>query len=51
VNGLADFYRKVWALGTAGVEVPLGILQGIQIREITVHSASRHEFLRLKTTR
>ncbi|HYB20608.1 MAG TPA: S1C family serine protease, partial [Thermodesulfobacteriota bacterium] len=29
VNGLADFYREVWSLGKAGVEVPLSLLQGV----------------------
>jgi S1-C subfamily serine protease len=48
VESLADFYRKVWALGDSGVDVPLSVLQGIQIREITVHSADRHQFLKLK---
>jgi len=48
VDGLADFYRKVWALGRAGVDVPLSILQGIRIRDITVHSADSYQFLRLK---
>ncbi|MDH4265973.1 MAG: S1C family serine protease [Deltaproteobacteria bacterium] len=48
VSGLADFYRKVWALGQAGVEVPLSVLQGIQIRDITVHSADRYQLLMLK---
>lgn len=48
VNGLSDFYRKVWALGKAGVEVPLGVLQGIETRKITVHSGDRHQFLKLK---
>ena len=38
VHGMADFYRKVWALGKAGADVPLRILQGIQIRDIVVHS-------------
>lgn len=41
VQGMADFYRKVWALGDAGVDVPLSILQGIQVQDIVVHSASR----------
>ncbi len=50
VNGLADFYRKVWALGNAGVDVSLGILRGSQIRDITVHSADRYQSLRLKPT-
>ncbi|MCX8118784.1 MAG: S1C family serine protease [Desulfobacterota bacterium] len=45
VNGLNDFYRKVWALGEAGVEVPLSILRGIQIQEIKIRSSSRYQFL------
>ncbi len=45
VTGLADFYRKLWGLGNAGVEVPLGILRQAEIREIKVRSADRHQFL------
>ena len=48
VKGLADFYRKVWALGNAGVEVPLGIMRGIKIRDITVKSVDRNRLLRQK---
>ncbi|MEN8808427.1 MAG: S1C family serine protease [Desulfobacterales bacterium] len=44
VHGMADFYRKVWALGKAGVDVPLRVLQGIQIREIVVHSIDRKQY-------
>ena len=44
VHGMADFYRKVWALGKAGVDVPLSILQGIQIREVVVHSIDRKQY-------
>ncbi len=45
VQGLNDFYRKVWALGDAGVEVPLTILRGVQIREIKIRSSSRYQFM------
>ena len=45
VNGLADLYRKVWALGTAGVEVVLGVLKGIQVQDIKIKSADRYQFL------
>jgi S1-C subfamily serine protease len=48
VKGLADFYRKVWALGKAGVEVPLGILRGTRIRDITLKSVDRNQLLRQK---
>ena len=47
INGLADFYRKVWALGGVGVDVHLSIRRGSRVREITVHSADRYEFLRM----
>jgi len=48
VNGLADFYRKIWALGKAGIEVPLSVLQGIQIRDLSVKSIDRYQFYRPK---
>jgi len=48
VGGLADFYRKVWALGKPGVEVPLGVLQEVEMRGIVVRSGDRYEFLKLK---
>ena len=47
VKGVADFYRKMWALGEAGVDVPLSILQGTQIRDIIVHSADRQQFFNI----
>ena len=46
VHGMADFYRKVWALGKGGVDVPLRILQGIQIQDIVVHSTARSQYER-----
>jgi S1-C subfamily serine protease len=50
VSGLADFYRKVWASGDAGVGVPLNVLQGVQVQEVTVQSADRRHYLRLNPT-
>lgn len=46
VESLADFYRKVWARGAAGVEVPLRVLQGTKVGEVKVRSVDRLEFLR-----
>lgn len=43
VGSLSDFYRKIWALGGAGVQVPLGVLQGSKIRDIKVPSGDRHQ--------
>jgi predicted metalloprotease with PDZ domain len=51
VEGLSDFYRKVWALGRAGVEVPLSILQGTEIRNITIRSGDRYKYFRLRPSR
>jgi S1-C subfamily serine protease len=48
VTGLADFYRKIWALGKAGVAVPLRILQGSDIRNTTVRSQDRRDYLRIR---
>ena len=48
VGGLADFYRKVWALGNAGIEVPLTLLQGIKIQDCRVKSTDRSQYYSLK---
>lgn len=45
---LADFYRKLWARGTAGIEVPLRVLQGAQVRDVTVRSIDRVEYFRAR---
>ncbi|MGD2185184.1 MAG: S1C family serine protease [Desulfobacterales bacterium] len=47
VKGLADFFRRIWALGPAGVKVPLKILQETRVRDITVQSADRYQFLQV----
>jgi S1-C subfamily serine protease len=47
VGTLADFYRAIWAMGAAGVTVPITVLQGAQVREIRIESASRYDFLKI----
>ncbi len=47
VSGMADFLRKVWATGPAGVSVRISILRDGSIREITVPSTDRYEWLKL----
>ena len=51
VSGVADFYRRLWAVGTAGVTVRLRVLQGDRVRELSVRSADRHERLLRPTSR
>jgi serine protease Do len=48
VSTLAELYRKLWARGAAGVEVPLRILQGSQVKEVTVRSIDRTAYFRAK---
>ena len=46
VHTLAEFYGKVWARGAAGVEVPIKVLRGVQIRDVPVRSIDRVEYFR-----
>jgi S1-C subfamily serine protease len=55
VNGeqpksLADFYRKVWAQGPAGANVPLDVLQDKELRRLDIKSINRLDHLKLKST-
>jgi S1-C subfamily serine protease len=46
VDGLADFYRKVWQTGSAGAEIPMRVLRGGRETWLRVKSADRADFLR-----
>ena len=55
VNGapatsLADFYRKVWALGPAGTAVPLDLMQDDEARRVEVMSTNRLDHLKLNSS-
>ena len=50
VRTQAEFYRKVWGLGAAGTEIPLRILQGIDVKEVLVRSIDRVDYFRSQTT-
>jgi len=55
VNGeqpknLADFYRKVWAQGSAGVSIALDVLQDSEVKRFNVKSINRLDHLKLKST-
>ncbi|GLQ56737.1 S1C family serine protease [Devosia nitrariae] len=45
VDGLADFYRKVWGSGPAGAEVPIRIVRDGRDRWVRIKSADRNSFL------
>jgi serine protease Do len=44
----AELYRKMWALGPAGVEVPLKVLQGSDVRDIRLKSIDRFDYFKAK---
>ncbi len=46
IGGLPDFYRAIWALGPAGVEVPLDVYRDGELLHLTVRSADRRSFLK-----
>jgi len=46
VDGLADFYRKVWSSGPAGAEIPMRVLRGGREAWLRVTSADRNTFLK-----
>jgi S1-C subfamily serine protease len=51
VRNLAEFYKAIWALGDAGVRVPLTLLDSSNgFREVTVTSGNRYDFLQLNPT-
>jgi len=46
VGGLAELFRSVWRLGTAGCEVPLTIARAGARLQVTLKSADRSDFLK-----
>jgi S1-C subfamily serine protease len=50
VKTLAEFYRKVWGRGAAGTAVPLKVLQGAQVKDLTVRSIDRVDYFRPSKT-
>ncbi len=49
VDRLADLFRQVWELGSAGVEVPVTVLRNTERLEIVIRSADRATFQRKGT--
>jgi S1-C subfamily serine protease len=43
-----QLYRKVWSLGAAGVEVPLRLSHGVDVRDVRVKSIDRSEYFKSK---
>jgi len=49
-RSLADFYRKIWALGPAGVVVPVDLLRDRELQHVEIRSINRLDHLKLKSS-
>src|SRR5436190_8352076 len=49
VVGLANMFRRVWSLGSAGVDVSLNVLRNTEKMQLKVHSGDRAGFQRKGT--
>ncbi|MEX2618024.1 MAG: S1C family serine protease [Alphaproteobacteria bacterium] len=51
VSGQMDFYRKVWALGEPGIDIPLTVLrQAGGMEDVTIKSGDRYDWLKRGTS-
>lgn len=44
VSKLAGLFRRIWSIGPAGVEIPMTVIQGGEVKEIRILSADRNLF-------
>ena len=45
-SSLADLWRRLWALGDAGVEVPMKLMRKSRVLDLRMQSADRNDFLK-----
>lgn len=50
VRDLSDFYNTLWGIGPAGAEITLTLMRAAAVREITVKSIDRLDFLKAGNT-
>ena len=48
VKSHEELYHKVWGLGAAGIDIPLKVLQGVDMRELKVRSIDRFQYFKEK---
>ncbi|HMB72664.1 MAG TPA: PDZ domain-containing protein, partial [Gammaproteobacteria bacterium] len=49
VDDLANMFRTIWSVGSAGVDIPMSILRDSRRIEKVVHSADRVAYQRIGT--
>ncbi len=47
VSDMASFFRSVWETGPAGVDVRISVVRGGTVKEITVETGDRYDWLRI----
>ena len=50
VRSRGEFYRKIWSDRVAGADVPLRLLQGVDVKELSVKSIDRIQYFKPRTT-
>ena len=50
IESLRQFYQALWARGPAGVKVSLRVLHGPNVRDVTVTSIDRSDFMKKRPT-
>ena len=50
VKTQGEFYRKVWTGRSAGADVPLKVLQGSDVKELSVRSIDRVQYFKPRTS-
>jgi S1-C subfamily serine protease len=45
-----EFYQRVWSRGGAGVEIPVKLLQGVDVSDVGIASIDRTEYFKPRTT-
>jgi S1-C subfamily serine protease len=50
VTTLEGLYRRLWSVGPAGVEVPLSVLQGVEVNRMAIKSVDRNTLFKLNPT-
>jgi len=50
VHSQAEFYKKVWGRGRAGDDIPLKVLQGVDVKDVKVHSIDRTQYFKPRST-
>ena len=46
VTGLKDYYRRLWSMGNAGIQVSLNVLRGITPTRYVIKSMDRRDWFR-----